>query len=520
MSYTAETNSQTDSLLEQNALLRSENEKLRKETQSQKKHITYIEEQLKWLKNQIFGKKSERFVDSSQPDQLEFPGFESVEQKEEEPETTSGSSSSKKRKKRTSNGQDTFKVPSDIPFTEEYIDLPEEEKKCPKTGVPLKKIGEEVSCRLAYLPGRYIMKKIIRPKYVHPSEEERGVFCAEMPDRFLPQCRADESFLAGLVVNKFADHLPLYRIQESLSREGIEISRSLLSQWVIKTGLALSPIFQRIHKKILNGDSSFVDETPIKIQDSPRAKTAYIWVLVGGEQSGNPPYRAYFFKESREHHHAADILKDFEGVVHSDKYGAYEDLAKNNDQITWMPCFAHIRRKFYEAQGSGDTDLRAWILRKIKYLFLLEKVAWARGEEARLQIRTEKQEPILDEIGAAVEERLLHGSDLPKSKMKKALNYYIGLKPYIKNYLRLPWARLDNNVAERAIRPLTVGRKNWLFLGSKKSGYACQVLFSIVQTCRAMNINPRDYLEDVMKKLPSHPANRVDELLPGNWTPP
>ena len=176
----------------------------------------------------------------------------------------------------------------------------------------------------------------------------------------------------------------------------------------------------------------------------------------------------------------------------------------------------HIRRKFFEAE-SGDVLFRSLVLRKIKYLFLLEKVAWARSPEERLKIRLEKEVPIIDELISKIKGKLTDGKILPKSKLREALGYFCGLIPHLKNYTKSPWARLDNNVAERAIRPLAIGRKNWLFFGSVEGGEAGAVILSLVQTCRGLGINPMEYLEDVMRRQMSYNAQKLEELLPDQW---
>ena len=175
--------------------------------------------------------------------------------------------------------------------------------------------------------------------------------------------------------------------------------------------------------------------------------------------------------------------------------------------------------------GSRDADpklrvydfCREWVLQQIRYLFMFEKVAWNRSEEERLRIRREKEEPIINTLTAAIKDRLVSGKVLPKSKFREALGYFCGLIPYLKNYIKHPWARLDNNPAERAVRPLAIGRKNWLFVGSEDGGEATAVLFSLIQTCRACGVNPREYLEDVMRRLRDHSFSRLHKLLPDHW---
>src|SRR5690606_20728300 len=153
------------------------------------------------------------------------------------------------------------------------------------------------------------------------------------------------------------------------------------------------------------------------------------------------------------------------------------------------------------------------------YLFMFERIAWTRSEEERLRIRQEKELPIIEELIKAIKDRLVKGEILPKSKFKAALGYFCGLIPYMKNYTKHAWARLDNNVAERAVRPLAIGRKNWLFVGNEDGGEAAGIILSLIQTCRALSINPREYLEDVMRRLMSHNSKKLSELLPDCWKP-
>jgi transposase len=221
------------------------------------------------------------------------------------------------------------------------------------------------------------------------------------------------------------------------------------------------------------------------------------------------------YRHSEQNDNVLDILKDYRGGLHSDKFAAYQKLAERK-VITWFPCWSHIRRKFFEAE-TGDPELRKWVLRKIRYLFMLDRVAWARSEEERLKIRQEKEIPIINGLIERIKAHLVEGKILPKSKLREALGYFCGLIPYLKNYTQHANARLDNNVAERAIRPLAIGRKNWLFFGSPEGGKSGTVLFSLVQTCRGFGVNPREYLEDIFGCLLSHNAQKLHELLPDQW---
>ena len=495
--------------------LQKENDQLQNNIVLLQHENSYLKEQVEWFRRQIFGQKSERSV-PEQTIENEYIKLIVDDTGKEYKEEKSQEIPAHKRKKRNKTGNRTIEPPADLPVERHIIDIPENEKICAETGKPLVKIGEEVTKKLAVKPQQYFIKEIVRPKYALPKGSEGGISIAPLPESLLTRCFADESFLANILVQKYGDHLPLYRIEEILFRNKIKISRQVLCKWVARCGAALAPLCDVMKAKIFESANAFIDETPIGLQDPGKGKLkqAYMWVLVGGKERA-PPYRIYNFFTNRKHDNANAILDGYKGVLHSDKYGAYEKIGKK-EYITWCPCWAHIRRKFFEAE-SGDPLFRKWILRKIRYLYMFEKVAWNRNEEERLRIRQEKEGPIIDEIISKVKNRLLEGKVLPKSKFSVALGYIINLIPHLKGYTSDAWAHIDNNVAERAIRPLAIGRKNWLFIGSEASGKSAAVIISLIQTCRGLGVNPRDYLEDVMRRLMSHSYQKLHELLPDHW---
>jgi len=487
------------------SLLTKENSSLQTENSFLHNENNQLKEQLNWFTNQLFGKKSERIISDTNSEQLTFEGFENQQQKVEE-ETIAAH----KRCKPNRTGSDKITLSPDLPVETTILDIPEKQKICCETGKPLVKVGEEVSFKLAHKPGSYYIKEIIRPKY---ALSEGGILTADLPNSIRPKCRAEASFLAEVLTKKFADHLPLYRISEIIKREGVGISRKLLSQWVVKLGVILKPLKDEMLKRILENGNIFVDETPVKFLEK-ESKLGYLWTICGG-RSSDPPYRVYDFRENRKHNNILDLLKDYHGVMHSDAYGAYSKLAENKS-ITWCPCWAHVRRKFFEVE-SGDLLFRDWVLEEIQKLFKLEEGSWLLPEEERVKIREEKEEPIINELTRKIQDKLINGRVLPKSKLKKALGYYSSLIPYLKNYLKQPFARLDNNVAERAIRPIALGRKNWLFFGSSNGGKSGAVILSLVQTCRGLGINPREYLEDILRRFMEHNFKKIHELLPDQW---
>lgn len=494
----------TQALLEENTHLHPQVESLENEKFILQSHLLQANAQLEWLKRQLFGKRSEKVISKEDQEQLRLEGFE-IEETSKEKETPVKGHTRKKSPK----GKEAITLPDDLPIEKEVHDLPEEEKLCPDTKKPLEKIGEEITSKLAYKPGSYYIKQIIRPKYATP---KGTIQTAPLPESLLDRCRADESLLAHVIISKYCDHLPLYRQSEILRRGDIHISRQTLCKWVMRCGKALKPLYQELQKQIRKSQNLFIDETPIALQAPKKTKQAYMWVTVGGEGC-DPPYRAYHFRPSRKHEHAEELLKDYQGIFHSDKYGCYEKLAQEK-RLIWCPCYSHIRRKFFEAEGA---EFREKILRKIRHLFLYERVAWKRSPEERLQIRQKKELPIIDEIIASCTERIKDRHLLPKSKLREALGYLLSLRPHLKNYTQCPEAHISNNVAERAVRPLALGRKNWLFLGSEEGGEVAAILFSLVQSCKASGVNPEKYLTDVMKRLMSHNAQKLHELLPDEW---
>lgn len=479
----------------------------------QKEQLALLQEQLSWLKKQLFGAKSERIVADLGQQSLPFAEAETAAA----PVVAAPEEIRYQRRKSAGNrGNDTISYPDDLPVERRLLDLPEEEKVCARTGEPLVRIGEEITRKLARKAEQFFVIEYVRPKYAFRKDPDQGILTAALPDSVIARCPADESLLASILTAKYADHLPLYRQAQMLRRSDVHISRQTLSKWVLSLGVGLAPLYEAMKARILASGVIFVDESPVSLQSQSKGpcKKAYMWVYAGGG-GGDPPYRFFEFRTSRSHAHVEQTLQEYQGVLHSDKYAAYEKLARR-EEIQWCPCMAHARRKFVEAEG-GDPQLRRRILRKIRHLFMLERVAWSRNPEERLRIRREIEKPVLESLKSLVKERILAGGLLPKSKFSQALHYFLDLSPHFENYLNHPEARLDNNVSERAIRPLTIGRKNWLFVGSEDGGQAAATILSLIQTCRNLDINPQEYLEDVLRRIMSHPAKRIDELLPDRW---
>lgn len=467
-------------------------------------------DQITWLKKQVFGKKSERFI--STDEQPSLPGLEDIFY--EEPKEEKIIIPPHEKRKAKSSPLNSISFPEDLPIEEFIIDLLEEEKVDPITGQNLVCIGSDISKKLGKKPASYFIKQIIRKKYASPGNPDEGVKMASLPDSIIQRSAVDESIIADILTKKFCDHLPLYRQAEMLLRDKISVSRQTLASYVLQAGKALKPLYDLLAEEIKKSGNIFVDETPIDMLTPGKGKTSqgYMAVMAGGK-SLNPALRVYTFLTNRKHEGFEKLLDGYSGVFHSDKYQAYEKEAKKQGK-TWCPCYAHIRRKFVEAEE--DPPFQKEILLLLQKLFSLEDEIKELTPELRIEERKTEAIPIIDTLLQKAKDRLSKRL-LPRSNIGKAIGYLLGLSPYLKNYIDNPYARLDNNVAERALKLVVIGRKNWMFVGNQQGGESSAVIYSLAQTCRALKINPHDYFDDILRRIQGHPYNRLSDLLPQNW---
>lgn len=470
--------------------------------------------QIEWLKRQVFGKKSERLFDLHNETPI-LPGFELPEPAEEEPEKIKVPAHNRTKKKK-GKGKFTVEYPDDLPRKEIHIEAPKEERTL-QDGTEMVKIGEDRVEKLAYKPGEFFIKVFIAPKFSVPSKPGLGVVQEKMPTSILPGSKLDTSFMAYLVEEKFAFHMPLYRIEEKLQGRDIRVTRQLLSQVIVNVGERSRTLVKLMAERTLEQGVIFTDDTPLKIQikEKRKCKEARIWDYIGGLPNA-PPYHIYEFTMDRREEHPITFLQNFKGVFHADAYSAYGKLDKK-DGISWAACWAHARRKFERVLTSSSSDFSLHVMRLMRYLFLYERVAWRRSPEERLRIRQTRERPIVDELFNGFIKQIKSGHLLPKSLLAGAIGYMQKRENNFRLYLNNPDLRMSNNTAERGLRKLTIGRKNWLFVGSERAGHAMAALLSLVQTCRAMDIKPQAYLEDLFNRLLDHPHSRLEEFLPDRW---
>ena len=490
-------------LREENRALVETNDRLISENASLKGELLYFKHELDKLKHLVFGSKSERYIPATDG-QLELElGIEKGEAKPAETEQVSYT--------RTKPRKEGDKVPVRMPIP---AHLPREEHVIePQESVEgAKKIGEEVTEILEYKPGRLYVKKYIRPKYALPGDA--GIVVGQLPTLPIPKGNAGPGLLAHICTSKFVDHLPFYRQVQQLKREGLEIAESTINGWFSAVCTLLEPLSEKLRQQVVGSGYLMADETPIKVltNDKPgSAHKGYHWVYY----SPIGKLVCFDYQKGRGRDGPKGFLKGFQGAVQSDGYTAY-DAFEQPGKITLLACMAHARRKFDEALDN-DPKGAGFVLSGMQALYEVERHAklMELNHEQRKALRAEKSLPVLHEL-----ERWMKGYQaqaLPKSAMGQAIAYTLGLWHRLVRYTGDGRYEIDNNLVENSIRPVALGRKNYLFAGSHEGAKRAAMMYSFLGTCKKNNVNPLVWLTDVLARIPDHKANRLEELLPPNW---
>lgn len=393
-------------------------------------------------------------------------------------------------------------MPEDLPVHEVEI-LPLE----PVEG--LKKIGEERTEVLELAPAKFFKLVFVRPKYAKANNE--GVLIGELPSRPIEKCLAGNVLLASILINKYVDHLPLYRQQQIFKRAGIKIAPSTIDGWVSQLGTLLEPLYDSMVNVVKNDGYLQADETPTRVLDKNKkgqCHRGYYWVY------HSPPKKMVVFDYQRGRSKEAprEILKDFKGYLQTDGYTAYNSYAAKKD-ITHLACWAHARRYFYEAR-TQDRLRAEHAMDKIQQLYTIERELRECDNEKRKEARLKKSLPIINELGKwiAAENKKV----LPKSAIGKAFGYTINLWDSLQSYLYNGALLMDNNLIENTIRPNALGRKNYLFAGSHEGAKRTAMFYSFMGTCKLHGVNPMDWLSEVLSKIADHKVNKLYELFPQN----
>lgn len=503
--------SEANDLIERQAL---QIEELTKKLHSSELNLTRLQHQVEQLLRRIYGRRSEK-MDPNQM-MLDSLVLESIQQPAPEPPAPLPTESQKPVPVRTKrNHPGRIPIPDHLERIEIVLDLPEEKKLCPESGRPLKQIGWEISEKLEYRPGKLIVNVYKRPKYEAPDLEGPGVLVASMPDHPIERCKADVGLIAYLIVSKFADHLPLYRQNGIFEREGVDIPRATQTSWILQTYEALHPLEIALKQAVLEGDILYTDDSiiPLQVKGQGKVQKARLWAYVRG--GTDPPLTVYDFSHDRSKKRPLDFLGDYQGYVHADAYSGYDELFRRQGVIE-VGCWVHTRRRFDEAVSSRKLEATE-IMARIGQLYLIEKECAELKPEQRVQVRQERSRPLLDQLFKRIEE--LKAQTIPSEPLRKAVDYALKQRQALYRYLEDGRLKPDNNIAENAIRPLALGRKNWLFAASERGAKATALFLGIIQSCKACQVNPWEYLDDLLRRIMSHPVSRLRQLLPDQWKP-
>lgn len=375
-------------------------------------------------------------------------------------------------------------------------------------GATKERIGEEASERLEYVPASLFVLKTVRGKYAC-RRCEGGVTIAPLPPQGLERSVAGPGLVAHVVADKYANHLPLYRQEEMLARDGADLPRSTLGDLIRGAAELLEPLAKRVLASVLQGRVVNTDDTGVTYLLSPRGRaTGAVWAYVG--ERGEV---AYDFTETRSRDGPAAVLRGYKGYLQADALKQY-DAFYASGEIVEVACWAHARRYFFEALTS-ERALAEDMLERIRRLYALERRAKGASEVERLLQRQEHARPILREIERWLAEHAPRV--LPKGPMGQAIAYTTRNWGALVRYLEQGFLAIDNNAAERALRSVAVGRKNWLFAGSAEAGRRAAVLMTLVNTCKLQDVEPEAYLADVIVRVATTPTSRIDELTPRGW---
>lgn len=476
------------------------NEDLTRRLDQLEQHSQWLSHQLAQLKRLMYGAKRERFIAS--PNQMSLP-FEQEHVGEQTPPATE-QISYKRKKQNRDNHPGRNALPAHLPVEEVLVE-PDQK---PEGTV---RVGELITDELEYKPAELYIKRYIRPKYSLGKEE--GILVAELPTRPIEKGIAGPGLLAQITVDKFVDHLPIYRQIERWKRWEVKLSASTINSWQEKVCELLAPLYDTLHHQVLTEGYLQVDETPIRVLDKKsKGKThqGYHWVY------HSPIRKAVLFdyRKGRSREGPKIMLKHFQGYLQTDGYSAY-DWFKTNKQITMLSCMAHTRRYFEQALDNDKTRAE-YVLTHIQKLYALERQAKENKLtfEQRHALRLDKALPMLNRLGKYIAEE--YKKVLPKSAIGKAFNYAVARWDNLLNYLQDGALEIDNNRVENAIRPNALGRKNYLFAGSHHGAQRAAMFYSFFGTCKLNQTNPYLWMKQVLEVIPDHPANKLMELLPYN----
>lgn len=481
--------------------------KLRELVSALEKENSLLRQKIDALCRRVFGSSSEK-IDAAQLELLLqlVKSADALEVNRAAP-VEKASEPVRPRKERAPRVLENLPVIEQIIEPQEVVEQPEQ----------WRLIGQEVSEQLDYEPARFLRRRIVRKKYVHVSDPDRGPILAALPEKLRERGVAGPGLLAHVLVSKYCDHLPLYRQEQIFAqRYKINLPRQTLANWVELCADWLLPIYEQIRTGVMAGGYAQVDETPVAYlaPGNGQTKQGYLWTAC--RPNGDVFYR---WETSR----AAECLervvpREFKGVLQSDGYSAYGAFIKTRDGIELAGCWAHVRRKFHEAMEQSPRPA-AWIMRQIQHLYRIEGILRESkaGPQLRQAVRSHQSRPIVGRIKKAL---LIFKAKrhLPQSLLGQAVDYALGQWATLEVFLRNGRVEVDNNLVENAIRPTAIGKKNWLFMGEAGAGQRGAIIYTLIETCRKRSIDPYAYLKDVLTRLPTLKNTQIADITPTAWT--
>jgi len=465
---------------------------------------------IKELQRYRFGRRAESLPE----EQLQL-GLEEAEQVEaagqaESEKNTPAECKTRAARRRANRGA----LPAHLPRIDTLVDVAS--MICPGCSGPLHRIGEDVAERLDIVPAQFRVLVVRRPKYACRSCED-VVVQAAAPARLIEGGLPTEATVAQVLVSKYADHLPLYRQAQIYARQGVNLDRSTLADWVGRAAFLLRPVHDRLLDRLRGSSKLFADETTAPVLDPGRGrtKTGQLFAYARDDRpwgGADPPIVAYVYAPDRKAARPIAHLAGFRGVLQVDGYGGYKVLAERGD-VHLAFCWSHVRRRFYELAQGGSAPIASEALRRITALYRIEDEIRGRSAEDRRAVRQERSLPLVAAFQPWLREQLSRISQ--KTKLAEAIRYALSRWAGLCLFLEDGRIEIDNNMVERAIRPLALNRKNALFAGSDGGAEHWAVIASLIETCKLLGVEPHGYLADAITRIVnSHPQTRLDDLMP------